>query len=118
MENILIALGGALFSAACGGFVGHKLTVKLFRERSALQKKAFWCEFDLILITRLKTVLLKIQKTSQERDAVIEEWFKTENKATTFNPIRFYTAQMLLDTIQVVFYSVTVRPSHLEPMCS
>lgn len=159
MENWLIALVGAVFSALCGGYVGHKLTVTLFNERSNLQKQAFWEEFNLIkenysshissliddyqnplknsysgipntdmsiidslsvelcsstellnieqrkLIIGLKAVLPKIQETSRKRSAVIQDWFQNENKADALHPIQFYTAQLLLDVIQVTFYT-------------
>jgi hypothetical protein len=162
MENWLIGIFGALISAICGGFVGHKLTIKLFAERSQLQKQAFWREFQLLkeiysthiseliddyenplknsysgipkfdmsiidslstelcastevlnfeqrqLIIRLKSLLPKIIDISVERDVVIQEWFTNENKTDAYQPIRFYTAQLLLDAIQVIFYTCKI----------
>jgi hypothetical protein len=162
MENWLIGIVGALLSAACGGYVGHKLTVKLFNERSKLQKQAFWGEFTLLkerygscvpaliddyknplknsysgvpafdmsiidslstelcastellnfdqreLIIGLKEIFPEIKTISLKRDELFQEWFTKENKAEVYNPIRFYTAQLLLNVIQVIFYTCKI----------
>ncbi|MDU0354471.1 hypothetical protein RS130_11475 [Paraglaciecola aquimarina] len=162
MENWLIGIVGALLSAACGGYVGHKLTVKLFNERSKLQKQAFWGEFTLLkerysscvpaliddykkplknsysrvpafdmslidslstelcastellnfdqrdLIIGLKVIFPKIKTANLKRDELLQEWFTKENKAEVYDPIRFYTAQLLLDVIQVIFYTCKI----------
>lgn len=161
MENWLIGIVGALLSATCGGYVGHKLTVKLFNERSKLQKQAFWGEFTLLkerysscvpaliddyqkplknsysgvpefdmsivdslstelcattellsfdqrkLIMGLKAIFPKVKAISLKRDESIQKWFTEESQAEA-NTIRFYTAQLLLDVIQVIFYACKI----------
>lgn len=162
MENWLIGIVGALLSAACGGFVGHKLTVKLFNERSKLQKQAFWGEFTLLkerysscipaliddyenplknscsrvpdfdmsiidslstelcastellnfdqreLVMGLKAIFPKVKGVCLKRSELFQEWITKENKAEVYHPIRFYTAQLLLDVIQVIFYTCKI----------
>ncbi|MGO3424157.1 MAG: hypothetical protein ACTIMZ_17250 [Pseudoalteromonas distincta] len=162
MENWLIGIVGALVSAICGGVVGHKLTIKLFNERSKLQKQAFWGEFELLmkrysrcvpalindynnplkssysgvpefdmtiidslstelcgsiellntdqreLIIGLKGIFTKIKSLSMKRNELFQQLISDGNESEIYQPMQFYTAQLLLDVIQIIFYTCKI----------
>lgn len=162
MENWLIGVVGALVSAICGGIVGHKFTIKLFNERSKLQKIAFWGEFSLLmkrysrcipaliddynnplkysltgvpefdmsiidslstelcasmellntdqreLIIGLKEIFPKVKSLSLKRNELFLKLISDGNEIDMFQPMQFYTAQLLLDVIQVIFYTCKI----------
>jgi hypothetical protein len=162
MESLLIGIVGALVSAVCGGYVGHKLTIKLFNERSKLQKRAFWEEFTLIkkqysacvpklindyknptkdkysgvpecdmsiidslstelcasmellnsdqreLIVNLKALFPRVKYLDLKRNELFQELISRDNKSEVYNPMQFYTAQLLLNVIQVIFYTCKI----------
>ncbi len=162
MENWLIGVFGALLSAICGGIVGHKLTIKLFNERSKLQKQAFWGEFALLmkrysccfpaliddynnplknsytgvpefdmsiidslstelcasvellntdqreLIIGLKGIFSKVKSLNLERNKLFLKLINDDAKSEIYQPMQFYTAQLLLDVIQVIFYTCKI----------
>ncbi|MBB1419745.1 hypothetical protein H5187_21110 [Pseudoalteromonas sp. SG44-1] len=162
MENWLIGIVGALVSAICGGVVGHKLTIKLFNERSKLQKQAFWGEFELLmkrysrcvpalindynnplknsysgvpefdmtiidslstelcgsiellntdqreLIIGLKGIFTKIKSLSMKRNELFQQLISDCNESEIYQPMQFYTAQLLLDVIQIIFYTCKI----------
>ena len=54
VENLLIGLLGALV----GVFLGHRLTISLYRNRTNSLEKAFYNEFEIIRVNFIKGKLL------------------------------------------------------------
>ena len=60
------------------------------------------------LIINLKSYLPRSRTVIGKRDEFIVKWYKNKDKAECLNPIRFHTAKMLHDVIDVIFYTYKI----------
>lgn len=60
------------------------------------------------LIMGLKSTFKNLQKHETIRDGYIQTWLKNENKSGTYSSIGFYTAVLLRDVLQVIYYSYKI----------